>query len=68
MKFSRTYFLCIALFSFPLAGCGSMLCTKGDSNQGLFFNFGSLLGHPYVEIGGSPSFNLNESYVKKAFC
>ena len=67
MKLGRTYLLYVILFFLPLAGCGSMLCTKGDSNQGLFFDFGSLLGHPYVEIGGSPSFNLNESYVKKLF-
>ena len=57
--------LFLLLFLFALPGCDSMLCTKGDSRQGLFFDFGSVLGRNYVNIGHYPTFHTGSDFVKK---
>ena len=57
--------LLIFLLPFCLWGCGSTLCTKGDTKQGLFFDFGSEWGRDYVNIGRYPTFHSGASFVKK---
>ncbi len=59
---SKKDFLWIAL-CFPLLGCGSMLCSKGDTNQGVFFDFDPVLQS--VDIGAYPTFHSKDSWVKK---
>ncbi len=51
------------LFSFPLLGCSSMLCTKEDSQQGVFFDFDPIL--KTVDIGAYPTFHEKYDWVKK---
>lgn len=41
-----------------------MLCTKGDTNQGLFFNYGSTLGIDHIDIGSEPTHKRSDSWVK----
>ena len=53
-----------ALVLFPLFGCGAMLCTKGDTKQGLFFDFDSAWGKSYVDIGSEPTAVSGSSWVK----
>ena len=48
----------------PFLGCSSMLCTKGDTKQGLFFEFDSILGKGYVDIGAEPTATSDASWVK----
>ena len=49
-----------------LVGCfGSTLCTKGDTKQGLFFDYGKIYGRSYVDIGAYPTFVPDASWVKK---
>ena len=57
--------LVFLLLGVSLLGCGSMLCTKGDTKQGLFFEFDSLLGKSYVDIGSEPTVVSGSSWVKK---
>ena len=57
--------LYLALLFFALPGCGSMLCSKGKTRQGLFFSFGSDFGRAYVDIGHYPTFHSGASFVKK---
>lgn len=52
------------LLSFFLAGCGSMLCTKGDTKQGVLFNFSTIPGD-HVDIGWHPTYVLRDDWVKK---
>ena len=52
------------LLVLPFLGCGSMLCTKGDTKQGLFFEFDSMLGKNYVDIGAEPTATSDSSWVK----
>ena len=40
-----------------------MLCSKGDTNQGLFFDF-DLFPQPYVDIGASPTMFEGGIHVK----
>ena len=54
---------CILLFLF-LCGCGSTLCTKGNTNQGVFFNSGSAFGIHHIDIGGEPTAKKTDSWVK----
>ena len=58
-------FIYLFLFLLALQGCDSILCTKGDSKQGLFFKFGSEFGQDYVDIGAYPTFHTGASFVKK---
>lgn len=51
--------------AFSLLGCGTMLCTKGNTKQGLFFEFDSMLGKGYVDIGAEPTAVSGSSWVKK---
>ena len=46
-----------------LGACGSTLCTKGDSKQGLRFDFDPVL--KTVDIGAYPTFHKKASFVKK---
>ena len=55
--------LIVAFFCFLWSG--SMLCTKGDTKQGLFFEFGSALDYDYVAIDSYPGFRAGDQYVKK---
>ena len=57
----KTLFL--ILFIGFLSGCGSLLCTQGDTNQGLMFDFDPVL--KTVDIGAYPTFHKNASFVKK---
>ena len=59
MKLFYLLLLCLPF----LAGCDSMLCTKGDSKQGLFFSFDPLL--KTVDIGSYPTYTARASWVKK---
>ena len=56
--------LIFIFLSLPLIGCGSILCTKGETKQGLFFEFGSMLGKSYVDIGAEPTAVSDSSWVK----
>ena len=56
----RIFFL-MGFVSF--VGCGSMLCSKGDSNQGLYFDYDSIF--QTVDIGTYPTAHLKASWVKK---
>ena len=42
-----------------------MLCSKGKTKQGLFFDFGSAFGRGYVDIEHYPTFHPGASFVKK---
>ena len=52
-----------------VGGCallsGSTLCTKGNTKQGLFLDYGSAFDYTYVTIQGSPNFRPSDKYVKK---
>ena len=52
------------LLILPFLGCGSMLCTKGNTKQGLFFEFDSIFGKGYVDIGAEPTATTDSSWVK----
>ena len=54
---------CILSFLF-LCGCGSVLCTKGETNQGLYFNYGSTIGIDHIDIGSEPTHKRTDSWVK----
>ena len=51
------------LFSFLLCGCSSMLCTKGKTKQGVFFDFDPIA--KTVDIGAYPTFHSGADWVKK---
>ena len=53
------------LFAFTSFCGSSFVCTKGDSRQGLVFDFGKDFGKPWVDIGAYPTFTKNASFVKK---
>ena len=56
---------CATIFLFIfMTGCGSTLCTKGKTKQGLFFNYGSTIGIDHVDIGGEPTHKRSDSWVK----
>ena len=59
----KLFFFILVLM--PFLGCGAMLCTKGETKQGLFFNFGSDFGRGYVDIAHYPTFHEGQSFVKK---
>ena len=62
----KIYLFFLLLSSSTLIGCqGSILCTKGDTNQGLFFHYGKTLGRSHVDIGSSPTLVSDASWVKK---
>ena len=42
-------------------GCGSTLCTKGKTKQGLFLDFGSEFGRSYVNLAGYPTFHSGKT-------
>ena len=50
---------CVLLLS------GSELCTKGDTNQGVFLDFGSAIDYTYAVINSRPGFRPSDKYVKK---
>ena len=51
------------MLSFNFIGCASFLCTKGDSNQGLYFDYDPVF--KTVDIAAYPTFHLKDSWVKK---
>ncbi len=53
----------LAFCSLFLSACGSMLCSKGSTNQGLFFDFDPFL--KTVDIGAYPTAHSRASWVKK---
>ena len=63
MRQKKPFYLILFLMALP--GCDAILCTKGDSKQGLFFNFGSDFGRGYVNIGAYPTFHTGADFVKK---
>ena len=53
-----------ASFLFYLCGCGSLLCTKANTNQGLLFHYGSFYGIDRVDIGSEPTHKQSDKWVK----
>ena len=61
--------LVLLILFFLIGGCalllsGSELCTIGDTNQGVFFDYGSADGYTYVSIE-SKTFRPSDQHVKK---
>ena len=56
-------FLFLSFLSFSLWGCGSLLCSKGKTRQGVFFDFDPVF--QTVDIGAYPTFHSKAKWVKK---
>ena len=55
--------VCGLLVGFLASGCTATLCTKGDTKQGVYFDF----WYGYVDISGLATSTANSSWVKKIF-
>lgn len=47
----------LALLLPLLGGCGAMLCTKGETRQGVIFDFWSMMGRGYLDLSHYPTFH-----------
>jgi len=59
---SYLLFIFLLFSSLGFTSCGSMLCSKGDTNQGLFFYYDPLF--QTVDVGALPTMGKGDSFVK----
>ena len=59
------FFLVFIFYGSVSCAEDAILCTKGDTKQGLFFNFGQGAVYPYVDIGSHPTYTPRSSWVGK---